>query len=375
MRNHFKQCVGIDISSDTFTASVASFLKGDSLVISNTKDFKNTKTGFNQLTGWVKKFLVKDMPVLFLMEATGIYYESLAYHLNRINKDICVCLPNKAKYYAKSLNIKTKTDAVDAKMLARYGVEHEHELWAPPREFYRKLRSLTRMRHVLLEDKVVVLNRIHNYSRAESIDPLIDRMNSKLFKTLEAQITRCEEEIKNLIKSDEELNKKTKILTSIQGISDVTVAVVIAETHGFERIKSSKQLTSFAGLDVVENQSGSSIHGKTRISKKGNSYIRKALYMPAVCASRTNPILRENYHRIVDRSCVKKKGITALQRKLLVLMFTLWKKEEKFNPYYRREDNIKNRQPKGLPIQDKSNEEPSDLSLDCKDKKLDLIIN
>ena len=128
----YKQCVGIDISKDTFTACVCSRAQNDHLIYSEVDRFSNDKKGFNQLMRWVRKNASKQVPVVFLMEATGVYYESLAHHLHKINQSVAVVLPNSSKHYFSSLNVKTKTDAVDAKVLSRFGVERAHRLWSPP---------------------------------------------------------------------------------------------------------------------------------------------------------------------------------------------------------------------------------------------------
>ncbi|MVN23540.1 transposase [Mucilaginibacter sp. HMF7410] len=89
-------------------------------------------------------------------------------------------------------------------------------------------------------------------------------------------------------------------------------------------------LSSYAGYDVVQRESGTSIKGKTKISKKGNRYIRNALYFPAMVACRYNPVLKENYLRIIQKKTSKMIGQVAIQRKLLALMYTLWKNDTEF---------------------------------------------
>ncbi|WMX14729.1 transposase [Aureispira sp. CCB-E] len=118
---------------------------------------------------------------------------------------------------------------------------------------------------------------------------------------------------------------------------------VIAETAGFDMVKSAKQLTSFAGLDVVQRQSGTSIKGKTRISKKGNAHIRRALYFPAMVAARFNPQFKAVYKRIVQKGKPKKVANIALERRLLCLIYVLWKNEQSYIENYeelKQEKNI-----------------------------------
>lgn len=121
MNEIIKQCVGIDISKDTFTVCVCRRDLSGKEYLSETVDFKNLKTGFNQLVKWSRKITDPSIETLFVMEATGIYYENLAHHLHRLNLPVSVLLPNKVKHFAKSLNVKTKTDQVDARIIARLG--------------------------------------------------------------------------------------------------------------------------------------------------------------------------------------------------------------------------------------------------------------
>jgi hypothetical protein len=103
----FKQCVGIDISKGKFTACLCKYYISDLQNQSDVVEFENNKTGFNQFVKWSRKCMDKESPLLYLMEATGVYYESLSYHLNKLSQPVCVVLPNKAKYYVQSLGIKT----------------------------------------------------------------------------------------------------------------------------------------------------------------------------------------------------------------------------------------------------------------------------
>ena len=108
------QSVGIDISKDSFTCCVCKRDDKMSLIFSEVSEFKNEKTGFNRFVKWARKQTGKGVSVTYVMEATGVYYEPLAYHLNKLKKDVHVALPSKIKHYFKSLNIKTKTDINDA---------------------------------------------------------------------------------------------------------------------------------------------------------------------------------------------------------------------------------------------------------------------
>ena len=330
-----KQSIGIDISKSTFTVCLCQRSEDGKLTFSKTLDFSNDTKGFNQFLRWTKGVITLGTELVFLMEATGVYYENLAYHLHKIKKLVHVVLPNTSKHYFSSLNIKTKTDAVDARVLGQFGVERVHKQWSPPPSALLQLRNLTRYYVQLQEQKTALGNIKHSKDCSHDIQSFIIKSNKKLIAEIDKEIARCVKEINNLVKADLELNRRIEKLATIKGIGMITMVTVLAETMGFEQFSSAKQLVSYAGYDIVQRESGTSIKGKTRISKKGNRYIRNALYFPAMVACRYNVSLKETYMRIIQKKSLKMIGQVAIQRKLLILMYTLWKNDTLFIENYK----------------------------------------
>jgi transposase len=250
--------------------------------------------------------------------------------LHKLNLPVSVILPNKVKHYAKSLNIKTKTDIVDARVIAHMGAERQLPLWQPPAIIFKQLRDLTRLYSDLKQERTVYLNRLDSENASAVKMTFVINSNSSILKELEKQIDKCEKEIEKILFSEDWLAEKVKKLMTIKGVGLITLAITIAETQGFDLIKSRRQLASYAGYDIVQRESGTSVKGKTRISKKGNSRIRASLYFPALVAARHNPDLKEDYLRINVGKASKMVGATALQRKILLLIYTLWKNNETF---------------------------------------------
>jgi len=368
MQTIIKQCVGIDISKGSFTACVCRKLLSGEALLSSVESFENNKTGYNQFVKWSRKITIPSVEVLYLMEATGIYYEGLAYHLHKLKQSVCVILPNKVKHYAKSLNVKTKTDIVDARVIAQMGAERNLPLWQPPLPVLKQLRDLTRLYTDLKNERTVYLNRLDSEQASVVALPFVIKSNQLILNELEKQIKQCEKEIEKTIMSEEWLAEKVNKLITINGVGLITLAIVIGETQGFAMVSSRKQLASYAGYDVVQIESGTSVKGKTHISKKGNSRIRAALHFPALTASRYNQELKEDYQRINITKTSKMIGATALQRKLLLLIYTLWKNNDAFRTSGDHETKLLLRRdevpkkvgnPKELPTQD---ELPYDLS-------------
>jgi len=156
-----KQCVGIDIAMATFVACVSKMLRDHRIIFTEKRTFDNNKPGYNQFLKWVRKSTDKNVSILYNMEATGVYYESLAYHLNTLKKDISVVLPNTSSHYIKSLNVKSKTDEIDAQVLAQMECERNLRKWTAPKELFRELKALGRLHHTLGHDKTMAINRLN----------------------------------------------------------------------------------------------------------------------------------------------------------------------------------------------------------------------
>lgn len=320
-----RQCVGVDIANKSLRAALARKGADDSVSCTASRKFDNTRTGFNQLIRWAASESNKDVPVVFLMEATGVYHEELAHHLHRIGKQVHVVLPNKFKHFAGSLNVKSKTDPIDAKLLARFGVEMEHRPWSPAEPVIKRMRHLSRYRVQLQEQRTAIGNILHSKDRSHEAPAEVKKSSRKIIAMLDREIGKLGKEMEQLVNSDPRIGPKVKDLCTIPGCAITTAAAIVAETNGFMEFDSAKQLTSYAGYDIVHNESGTSVINRTRISKKGNRYIRHHLYLPAMCASRLIPEFNAMKERIKDRTKIPMKAQVAVQRKLLILMYTLWK--------------------------------------------------
>lgn len=335
-RKVVKQNVGLDISKDDFKICYYHQYEDFKQVIKGTRTFKNTLTAFREFLKWVEKRSSTDVPVRITLEATGVYYEQLVHFLkDKTDYHISVVLPNKSKAFAKSYNIKTKTDSVDAKILGIMGLERDLKAWQPLSPKLFTIKQLSRDRIALTEEKVALMNKLHALNHSfEPNKSVIKRMTIRL-KLIKKQLVQVEAELKKAVKKDPELSERIDKVCQVKGLGFITVATIIAETNGFELFTSRTQLTSYAGYDVVENQSGSSVRGKQRISKKGNRFIRRALHFPALSARKYEPQFKNLYERVFERTAIKMKACVAVQRKLLLLIYTLFTKNIAYDPNYR----------------------------------------
>jgi len=196
------------------------------------------------------------------------------------------------------------------------------------------LQQLTRERNQLTDQKVVIKNQLHaERAEAKPNKKSIERCNKRLV-LIDKQVKEILQEIKDLIETDEEVKKIVLLICSITGIGMLTAATVLGETNGFELIRNKRQLTSYAGLDVKEKQSGTSIKGKPCISKKGNKHLRKAVHLPSLSAIRYDERFKAIFVRIVAKHGIKMKAVVAVQRKLLEMIYTIYKTEKKYDKNY-----------------------------------------
>ncbi|UUV22091.1 transposase [Paenimyroides aestuarii] len=184
---------------------------------------------------------------------------------------------------------------------------------------------MSREKNQVISERVVCMNQLHA-EKAEAMP------NIRTIKRLKARISLLEKQEKEIntdmlkeVENSQEASQAIQYMSSIPGVGKATAIAILAETNGFELIRNKKQLTSYAGLDIREKQSGTSVKGKARISKKGNRNLRKTLHFPSMTAVKLNQEHRELYQRIVNKTGVKMKGLVAVQRKLLELTYILYK--------------------------------------------------
>jgi len=325
-----KSSVGIDISKDSFEVCIKQ-LVGERVVIKATHSFQNSFTGFDDFLKWT---LRKVSDPVFVMETTGVYHEDLTHFLYSNEQKVAVVLANKMKHFAKSLNMKTKTDKADAQMIAQYGLERPLDWWKPMMPQMKNLRDLCRERASLKKDLVRCKCQIHGFKHAHSTLDVVLQVKEQQIEFLDKNIQVIENEIIRLTQEDKEFSQRVKNIETIKGLRLLTIVTVLCETNGFEQFNNIRQVVSYAGLDISERQSGL-FKGKTHISKKGNARIRECLYMPALSATSYNEQIKALYQRVIERNpTIKRKGVIAGMRKLLILIFVLWKKNETYNAEY-----------------------------------------
>lgn len=334
MKKVLKQVSGVDVAQNKLVVSLGRMYDDLTIDLYAHKVFRNTEKGFLTLLNWVNKLTDPEVNTRFVMEATGVYHQKFAFYLYAQNYEVSIVLPNKISNYMRTLENKTITDKSCSEAIAQFGLERKLDRWHKPKKTYRSLQQLTRERDQIVMERVMVKNQLHaEQAEAEPNERSIERLNERM-QLLNKHEKEIKSDIREIINSDHILKSEITNICSIPGVGELTATIILAETNGFELIRNKKQLTSYAGLDVKEKQSGTSIKGKPRISKKGNRHLRKAMYLPALTAVKHDQNFRGVYARILSKQGIKMKGLVAVQRKLLEMIYVIYKSKREYQKDY-----------------------------------------
>lgn len=305
--------VGIDIAKRNF--EVALYGEGKS------KSYPNTPEGFKQL---LKRLEGQDVHAA--LEATGRYGLALARALHQAGHQVSILNPLSIHRYAASKLKRTKTDGVDAKLIAEYVSREQPRAWIPPREELSQLKELTRRLESFKEARQMERNRLE----AGGENEIVHALTQKHLDYLEALIKDTQREIQAHMNRDAELKRQRDLLVSIPGIGLHTASVLLAEIGDLAQFSSAKQLAAYAGVCPSERSSGE-LRGKTLMSKVGNSHLRKAVYMPAIVAKRCNPAVKDHSERLAKNNKHKMVIIGAAMRRLLHIAYGVLKSGRPFD--------------------------------------------
>lgn len=293
--------------------------------------FANRPAGFARLATFLRTRSAGA--VATCMEATGTYHVRLATRLYALGHRVAVVNPAAIKHFAASLLSRTKTDQVDAELIAQFGQRMVTRQWAPPPAALRELQALVRHRSTL----VAVARQYANRREAPETPPSVARSLRKLHRATEKELAAVTAQIHTHLTAHADLKTQADLLMSIDGIGELTAACILGECLGIERFETGKQLDAFAGLAPRQQSSGTSVHGKARLAKTGNAHLRRGLYMAAIVARTHNPVLKEFADRLAAAGKPDMAIIGAVMRKLLRLAYGVLKSGVPFDPHYRHE--------------------------------------
>ncbi len=274
---------------------------------------------------WLSNRKAEELHVC--LEATGGWSEAVALVLHESGHTVSIVNPSRVRAFAQSELLRTKTDAIDAALIARFCRLHRPDRWTPPAPENMALQGLVRRHCSLTQMRADEQNR----RQAPGLTAMVQASIESVIEHLAAEIHQVDREIEQLFKDHVPLAKQRDLLTSIPGIGETTAARILGEMPNIAKFRDVKAIAAFAGLSPKHYQSGS-IQGRSRLAKTGNAQLRHALYFPAVVAMRHNPIILRQATRLRERGKHNMMIIAAAMRKLLTLAYGVLKSGRPFDP-------------------------------------------
>lgn len=285
----------------------------------------NCAGGFEILRAWLDKQGVEQLHVC--MEATGTYWEAVAEFFVPIHGfTVSVVNPAQIKAFGASQMVRTKTDRVDAQVIVAFCAERHPAPWQAPSVAEQTLRAL------VLRLQSLQAMHTQESNRLDVARPVIKAGITSHLDWLCNEIKQVSEKIKQHIDDDPDLHNKQRLLDSVPGLGERTIAVLLAFYAQPDRFGNARQAVAFAGLDPSQHESGSSVKGKPRISRVGHTFLRKALYMPAMVTLYKTDWGKKFRARLAANGKPPMLIIGAMMRKLIHVAFGVLKSGKNFDP-------------------------------------------
>lgn len=319
--------IGIDVSKQKIDCA---WLRDVATGKVKTRVFPNRRQDFPRLLEWLEHQTGEPQDQWHvLMEATGIYHETLAYWLHAAGIQVYVLNPAQVRDFSRSLGVRGKTDKKDSVVLARYGATQRPEAWQPEPEEVRKLKALAARLDALDKDIQRERNRREKAEFAMATDIL--RSIDDILLALTRERDRLHQEIDDHLDQYPGLKQDRALLQSIPGVGPAVSLRLLAMLRS-RVFTSARQAAAFAGLVPVSWESGSSVRSRPRLSKAGNPKLRQSLYMAAVVGLKRNPDISALYQRLTGNGKSKMAALGAAMRKLIHIAYGVLKTQSEYRP-------------------------------------------
>lgn len=316
--------IGIDVSKHILDVC---FLK-PSINQQHTIQVANQTQGIGQLLVWIHQQTTE--PIHAAMEATGRYWYDVAHALFQAGHQVSVVNPARIKAFGRTLLLRNKTDAQDAWLIAHFCQLHRPDPWTPPETGQQRLKELFRRRDALLKMRQQERNRL----KSGHTDGWVQANLQQHIAFLSDQITTIDQEIHQHLKHHPRLWHLAKLIQTLPGIGKQTAVALLAEVRDITAFDQAGQLVAYVGINPQRHESGTSIHKRTRISKRGNARLRAALFMPAVVAKSRYAYFAPLVKRLEAAGHRPMSIVIAVMRKLLHLVYGILKSGQPFDPHY-----------------------------------------
>ncbi|MFB9995437.1 IS110 family transposase [Deinococcus oregonensis] len=276
----------------------------------------NTPAGLQQASDWACTW-AEPAALHVVMEATNVYWERCAHYFQSLGCVVSVVKPAQIKSFARSVLRRGKTDAMDAELIARYGVVMHPASWTPPSTTLSVLKQLTREREAVLVRRTQEQNHLQALQDAQHASEIVVKLAQQRLDLVMGQVAELEAAMRALIQTDETLSQQLQLLLSVPGFAFVSAATILAETVGFAQLETGRELSAAAGMAPSPHQSGAK-RGRGSLSKTGNARLRRIASLSALGASKSHSRMRTYSRHLRDTGKPAKVAFVALGRKLLI---------------------------------------------------------
>lgn len=311
--------IGADVAKADFMAALD--IAGMDLHKLPNKGFARTRQGAEKFLAWCRKRLGDQVRLRIIMESTGLYSEQLADWLLELDPQCQVIIANARSVsdFTKS-HTDIKTDPSDARSMARYGHGRKLHPYVPLSPAHKRLRLLVRERRRVVELIQAERLRMGEY---KGICEQITAMHEERIAQLKEQKKQLEQQMREHVAKEPELSQPVEIYKQVCGVGEIVAAALVAELGDLKRFKTHRDLVTFAGLKPRQISSGTSLKKRTRMSKRGSSYVRSMLYVAAMAAISKKNRFASFYQHLVSRGKNGKSALGAVMRKMLVVLRAL----------------------------------------------------
>jgi transposase len=314
---------GIDVSAATLAVAV---IEPDQPL--QQREFANRASGHKALIDWLGK---RGARVRVSLEATGIYSLDLALALDKARGiEVAVLNPKMVNRFAQTLR-RSKTDAADAIVLAEYSLRMPFLAWTPPSLNGLRLRAVGRHIAALVAQHTREQNRLQAAQSSRAVPGCVLQDLKRSLASLARRLVKMRRAARELIRTDAQIEQCFHLLTGIPGIAEASALAILGELVLLSPHLTVRQWVAHSGLDPAHQQSGTSVHKRSHISRAGNRHLRRALYMPALSAVRWDPHMKAFYEALQQRHKAKLQAIIAVARKLLHAIYGIFRSQTPYD--------------------------------------------
>ncbi len=316
--------VGVDVGARELVVSIERNGIRESGIV-----FTNDASGHRKLIRWATK---EGATAQVVLESTGVYGLDLAFALHRAKRvAVMVANPRAIASFAKASLQRSKTDALDADTILEFSMRMPFVSWNPPAPSILELRALSRRIEAMSKAVTQEKNRLHANQQSQELSDFVKEDIRELIELFEGRINRLRNRALLVIEQSPELAKAFSHIKSIKGIAEVAGIQLLAELRTLPKDMTTRQWVAHAGLDPRQHRSGTSVYKPARISKTGNAHLRRALFLPAMVASRWEPNVKAFYEKLLAKGKTKMQALIAVMRKLLHAIHGMLEHDQDFD--------------------------------------------